>query len=162
MMPGFISTARLEGMTRERERGTEGGGGRRIIFYHSPLFLPTLPPLTTFLTVVYTSLRGGRYVETPSNHPRAAAPRTQSLFHPFLAAAAAEGGGWRAMPLHCTGWGSLLRARRAGDLGANARNRSEPPPPPCLPCLTRGCNAPYDSPLLLLEGVDTVRDCIGD
>ena len=26
-----------------------------------------------------------------------------------------------AMPLHCTGWGSLLRARRAGDLGANAR-----------------------------------------
>lgn len=30
------------------------------------------------------------------------------------------------MPLLCTGWGSLLRARRAGDLGANARDRSNP------------------------------------
>lgn len=84
----------------------------------------------------------------------------RSLFHPFFAVAAGkrrpevvEGGLGRTMPLHCTGWVSLLRARRAGDLGANARNRSvRPSPSPLagLPCLTRGCNAPCDSPLLLL------------
>lgn len=106
---------------RERENQKEG-------LYFTIAFFPT-PPLWRWFIL---SLRGRYATSRHPPTPWAADPRTQSLFHPFFAVAAAgkrrpeEGGLGRAMPLHCTGWGSLLRARRAGDLGANARNRSVP------------------------------------
>lgn len=143
---GLISIARLEGMMRGRERVVtlgRKGRGRRITFYDSPLFPLSNPPL--YLRAgLYLAERPIRYVETPSN-PLSRGPSNAKSFPPLLrrgggGKTATRGGGGlgRTMPLHCTGWGSLLRARRAGDLGANARNRSVPSSPAGLPCLTRG------------------------
>lgn len=156
---GLISIARLEGMVRGRERVVtlgRKGRGRRITFYDSPLFPLSNPPLH-LRAGLYLAERPIRYVETPSN-PLSRGPSNAKSFPPLLrrgggGKTATRGGGGlgRTMPLHCTGWGSLLRARRAGDLGANARNRSVPSSPRRSAVSdTEGCNAPYDSPLLLL------------
>lgn len=107
-------------------------------FYDSPLSPPPHPH--SRLRLVYTLLRDYAAPRHPLT-PSAATPRAKSCCPSAWegngrpgAKGQGAGGGWvSTMPLHCTGWGSLLRTRRAGDLGANARNRSNPSSPsnPC-------------------------------
>lgn len=140
---GLISIARLEGMVRGRERVVtlgRKGRGRRITFYDSPLFrLAPFPTLPSTSELVYTSLRGRYATSRHPPTPWAADPRTQSLFHPFFAAAAAgkrrpevvEGWGGRC---HCTALGEGHYSEQGEPVTSAPTPGIDPYPPPPPVC----------------------------